>query len=91
MEAISMSILLQTFGAFGPFGVVVVIWYFDMKCMRKILARYKEDVDEIRAMYEKNVSLVKDYNSLAKDLKDVIILNTQQITRLSDKMRGIND
>lgn len=35
-------------------------------------------------MYENNVTLVKDYAKLAEDLHDVVIMNTQTMTRLVD-------
>lgn len=35
-------------------------------------------------MYEHNVLLVKDYASLASDLKDIIVMNTQTLTRVCD-------
>jgi aspartate/glutamate racemase len=38
-------------------------------------------------MYEKNVSLVKDYHSVAGDLREVVMMSTQTMTRLADEIR----
>jgi hypothetical protein len=53
--------------------------------------RSDEQVAEIRGMYEKNVELVKRYTELASsfrdmalELKAVIVLNTQTLTRVCD-------
>lgn len=80
---------------YGPFGLLVVIWYFDIKTMRKqndqyrkdtakILADHKEYMDELRGMYKSNVKLVESHEALATDLKDVVIMNTTAMTRLGD-------
>ena len=54
-----------------------------------MLDRYKTDMVEMRRMYEKNISLVKDYNDIASELKDLIVMNTQAMTRLVDRINGI--
>ena len=109
MDAINVPSIIAVFSAFGPIGLIVLIWYFDMRALRKqseehrreireqqekhreqvagILAAYKDDMAEIRRMYENNVKLVEGYEGLAIDLKDIVILNTQQMTQLSDEIR----
>ena len=88
-----MVTVAKLFAAWGPIGLVVLIWYVDQKVMRKnnsehkkeiygVLDQYKTDMVEMRRMYEKNVSLVKDYSSLATELKDLIVINIQTMTRL---------
>ena len=97
MDAINFSGVVTLFSAFGPIGLVVLVWYCDMKVIRKqhqshkdditkILNHYKDDMAEIRRMYENNVKLVEGYESLAKDLKDLVVLNTQQMTHVSDQI-----
>ena len=99
METIGMLTIAKLFAAWGPIGLVVLIWYVDQKVIRTnqsehkkeiycVLDRYKEDMAEMRRMYEKNVSLVKDYNGLASELKDMIVMNTQAMTRLVDRING---
>ena len=43
--------------------------------------------EEVVSMYENNVKLVEDYSKLAKDLHDVVIMNTQAMTRLIDNIK----
>jgi hypothetical protein len=70
----------------GPIGVVLVMGYFAKAQIDKTLTQYREDMLEQRKMYENNVELVKQYQSLASDLKDVITLNIQAMTRLVDRI-----
>jgi len=97
MDGINLASIIAVFSAFGPVGIIALVWYCDMKAIRKIhadhkedvgeiLAAYKEDMAEARRMYENNVKLVEGYESLAKDLKDIVILNTQEITHMSDQI-----
>ena len=87
METISLIGYLEIFKNFGLIGLVIVLWWMDSKRFTKILDRYKADMAEQRRMYESNVSLVKDYESIASDLKDIVIVNTQAMTTLSLEIR----
>ena len=95
METINLAGLVEICRTFGPVGLIALIWYCDMRAIRKIhadhkedvgkiLTAYKDDMTETRRMYEDNVRLVEQYESVAKDLKDLVVLNTQAVTRLSD-------
>lgn len=55
--------------------------------VREILAAYKEDTQIRERMYDSNIVLVKSFERLAQDQKDVIITNTQALTRLSDTLQ----
>lgn len=88
MEALGLQTLIQILHDFGPFGIVVVLWWYDGKQIRKILLQYKEDMDEIRHMYKNNVHLVEGYERVANALKDVILLSTQVNQRLVDDING---
>ena len=48
---------------------------------------YKKDMLEQRKMYESNVSLCRDFASIATDLRDIVTLNIQTMTEVKD---GIN-
>lgn len=87
MDSLSIHSLWDIFRIFGPFGLVTVIWYIDMKTIRGVLDSYKDDMAEIRRMYENNTELVKGYEYLSGDLKDLIVMNTQCLTRLSDEIQ----
>lgn len=97
---ISFGQLASIFKDYGPFGIIVVIWFFDIRQMRSlakensemadkhrsevmaILAEHKGYMAEMRRMYENNVILVSQYEAMAKDMKDIIIMNTQELTHL---------
>lgn len=92
---LSFGQLANLLTAYGPVGLVVVIWYFDIKAMRKLNERYRNDtqkiltehekyMDELRNMYSSNVKLVAAYEDLAGDLKEIIIANTYAMTKLGD-------
>lgn len=83
MEGISFSVLLEIFKSFGFAGIIVVIWWIDSKTIKKIMDDYQNDMKEVRQMYKNNVHLVEGYETLAKDLKDVVIMNTQAMTTIS--------
>ena len=82
MEGISPGILLDIVKNFGAIGLLCFMWWMDSKSIRKILQQYKDDMAEMRQMYKNNVHLVEGYQALAKDLKDVVIMNTQTNTKL---------
>ena len=98
METVNLPAVFAVFKTFGIVGLIIVLWYFDHRIIRKIvdqhkrdmqkvLDRYKDDMVAMRHMYESNVSLVKDYHSIAADLKDIVILNIQKLTKVSDEIR----
>lgn len=71
----------------GALGIVLVFWYFDKQQVDKTLTQYRDDMLEQRKMYENNVELVKNYQNLAGDLKDIIVMNTQAMTTLVDQIK----
>lgn len=83
------------FNKYGIAAVLVFLWYRnDLRYQEiitnyqantgEILQKYERDMKEIRQMYENNVILVQTTQTLAKDQKDVIILNAQTNQRLAD-------
>lgn len=71
-----------------------------MTLINKILQQYRDDVTEIRRLYENNARLCDDWNATCKrqdkitsELMDVISLNSQAFTRLDStikqSMKGI--
>lgn len=80
-------------------GLIFAIWYFDrrdfqkmfqefQKTTFKILSQYQSDMGEQRRMYENNVELVRNYTSLANDLKDVVIADTAAVQGLRDDVNN---
>lgn len=90
MESFSLTVLVEILKGFGPFGVVVIMWWLDGRNMRKILEQYKADMVEMRQMYKNNVHLVEAYEQLSCELKDIIIMNTTAQTTLTEVIRQMN-
>lgn len=99
MDGIGFLKIIEVLSQFGLPGVLLVIWFYSDRArdrqlnayrddMTRVLGGYKNDMGEIRRMYESNVALVKAYESIARDLKDVVILNTRATTRLDEGMRS---
>jgi len=78
---ISFGVLGQVLQAYGPFGIIVVVWYFDRRDFSHQIRKQERYMTEMRQMYENNVELVKGYKDLAGDLKDIIVMNTEVITK----------
>ena len=65
------------------------------KAVTKVLAQYKDDVGEIKKLYENNVRLVDDYSASCTRLEklygetlSVISLNTQTQTHLVESIKN---
>lgn len=72
-------------------AVLVVPWVVALFVVVKknndvatILNQYKADMSEMRRMYENNVILVKEYQRLAGDLREVVMINTQTFSTLTE-------
>ena len=70
----------------GPIIAILVLGFLGKQQIDTTLKQYREDMLEQRKMYESNVELVKRALSMADDLKDIVILNTQAMTRLVDRI-----
>ena len=97
-EAVPVNFMVLIMNVLGLPGLIVILWYFDMKRidslilkhqedLKDVLAVYKRDVDTIGQMYRDNVSLVNGYEKLAGDLTSIITLNTQTLTSLVEHVR----
>jgi hypothetical protein len=53
---------------------------------RRILDEYGKSVDAISTYYKNNVLLVEGYERVCRDLHSVVVLNTQTMQRLCDKI-----
>lgn len=83
-SAAALDLLFKAAANFGIPGIIVIIWYLSDRTTQRILRQYREDMVAQRRMYESNVALVKDYASVAADLKDLIVLNAQALQGLKD-------
>lgn len=95
---IGFDAILKLISNFGIPGLVLLLWYLSDKAHERTLKQYREDVIEqrkiyedglrdVREMYEHNVLLVRNYESLAGDLKDIVVLNTQQWASTREDIR----
>ena len=71
-----------------PFGMILFIvvigpWISAFMLVYLQSRRFEKVV----TMYKNNFSLVEDYSKLATDLHDVVIMNTQTMTRLVDSIK----
>jgi hypothetical protein len=96
---IGFSHIIELVKAFGLPGLVLIIWWIDRRTIEGILNMYrdataKKDVDndqrmnEMRAMYENNVDLVKITQRLATDHKDVLLMVSQVMQKVCDDIRS---
>lgn len=99
MDGLSSLALLQIGAQFGIAGLVLVLWFLTDRSKERLIQQYREDTQaalelqkqhmaEIRRMYESNVRLVEAYESVAKDLRDVVIVNTQIMQEVRDDVRN---
>ncbi len=99
MDGVSLQTIFDLISGLGLPGVILVLWFFSMKAQekalqayrddtQKTLLQYRENMGEMRQMYESNAELVEDYQSVASDLKELVVMNTTAITRLIESVNG---
>ncbi len=84
---VSLMGVLKIVGDFGVLGLVIFLWWSDNKRVWAVLNQYKSDMVEQREMYRANVSLCRDFSSVAEDLRNIVTLNVQAMTRIDDAVR----
>jgi len=87
MADIPLSTLLKVLTDAGVIGLILFLWWYDNRRIWVVLKQYQADMVEMRKMYENNVSLCKDFSSVSHDLREVVILNVQQMTTMNDAIR----
>ena len=100
-ELISLNwhMVAEIVKACGPTGILMVLWFFSRRDTDKMfldyqrdtsamLKQYQKDMQEQREMYKNNVELVKRVLAIADNQQDVIILNTQMMQRLVDRIES---
>lgn len=80
--------VLKTFSSwpFGIFVFCIVIgpWLMAIFITHNQSNTHKKRFEEVVDMYESNVRLVEKYEAVAKDLRDVVIMNTQGWQKATD-------
>ena len=98
METLGAIKMIEIGAQLGLTGLVLVLWFLADRSKNKmietfradifkILNQYEKDMQELRHMYESNVKLVNAYEDVAKDLREVVIINTQAMQTISDEIR----
>lgn len=87
MDSFSLSSILKIASDFGLVGLILLLWWLDNRRIWAVMDQYKNDMVEQRKMYEANVSLCRDFASIAKDLRDIVTLNIQKMTEVDDAIR----
>jgi len=98
METLGAIKMIEIGAQLGLTGLVLVLWFLTDRSknkmmeiyradMAKILGQYGTDMEEVRHMYESNVRLVQAYDNVARDLREVVIINTQVMQGISEQIR----
>jgi len=87
MEGMTMQMVIEIVSQFGLPGCVLLLWWMGEKSHQRTLSAYREDTQEMRRMYESNVRLVEKYEALSTDLREVVMVNTQTFSELTDAIK----
>jgi hypothetical protein len=68
-------------------GIIIFLWITHEREVKKILASYKDDIQKISNMYERNVSLVEKYEAISAELMGAVKANTQALVRLDERLK----
>lgn len=88
MSEIPLDKVIQLVANFGMAGIVLLIWWVGQRDIQRLMSQYHDDMIEQRQMYANNAELCKRYLQLAEDQRDVIVMNTQAMTRLVSSIDG---
>jgi len=72
---------LLLFIIIGPWVIALVLTYTQGK-------RFERRFEEVVRMYENNVSLAERQEEVARDLREVVIMNTQAMTKACDAINS---
>ena len=69
-----------------PFGLAVFLFVIGPWVLAMFLSwAQSKRFEAVVKMYESNVKLVEQYERVATDLKEMVVMNTQALTRLCDR------
>jgi hypothetical protein len=86
-DATTITGISELVGKLGLLGVILILWWLDNRRIEAVMKQYGKDMEAQRRMYEANVSLCDDFAGVAKDLRQIVVLNTQVMTTLTDEIR----
>ncbi len=93
-DGFSLNQLFILLKEYGPFAVLLYMWWHDTRRFNELQSKHEKRVADIltqhekymresRQMYENNVLLVENYERHNNDMKDLIVMNTEIITKLT--------
>lgn len=68
----------------GPWIVMFIVAWLQEKRFVSLANGHEKRFEAVVKMYESNVALVKSYEGIARNLQDLVILNTQTMTEATD-------
>ena len=75
MDSFSLGEIVTLVEKFGVVGLVILLWWLDNRRIWAVMEQNKSDMAEQREMYKTNVSLCRDFSSIASDLREIVILS----------------
>ena len=98
MDSFSLTAMLKVLGEFGPLGLVVLLWWLGERRISALIETHRKEISDVqdqygrdmaeqRKMYEANVSLCRDFSSVASDLREIVIMNIEKLTRVEETVR----
>lgn len=73
----------------GPWVLSIMLAWSDRKRQEVAEQESKDRFESVVRMYEDNVKVVEQYEKIASELKDIIIMNTSAQTTLAEVIRGM--
>jgi hypothetical protein len=97
VEVITWHTVIEIVKLFGPMGLIAVVWYVDTRNFQKliedrrvetnnILTAYRDDIATVKEMYRNNVKLVESYQGVCGDLHDLVVLNVEKLSVMTEKI-----
>ncbi len=97
MEMVTWPAVIKVLELFGPLGLIALVWFVDTRNFQKliedrrvetttILKAYREDVSAVKEMYRSNVKLVESYQGICGDLHDLVVLNVERLSVMTEKI-----
>lgn len=97
MELVTWPTIIKMLELFGPLGLIALIWFVDTRNFQKlieerrvetstILKAYRDDVATVKEMYKSNVRLVESYAGICGDLHDLVVLNVERLSVMTEKI-----
>lgn len=98
MDPASIGKIWEIAANLGVPGLVLVIWYFNDRRYARlmeeakqqtatILRQYRDDFHAVKQMYENNVELVRNYNSLADKLHNTVLFAASNMQSMEDAIK----